>query len=73
MKGKSVVSISAAVVYMACKQCDVVRTLEEICRGVCLPKDKRSLAYMAHQCKTTGKLFERILEENTKYRITKGD
>ncbi len=38
--------------------------------GVCLPKDTRALAYMADQCKTTGKLFERILEENAKYRIT---
>ena len=27
VKGKSVISISAAVVYMACKQCDVVRSL----------------------------------------------
>ena len=47
VKGKSVVSISAAVVYMACKQCDVVRTLEEICRGVCLPKDVKSKSKLA--------------------------
>ena len=33
------ISISAAVVYMACKQCDVVRSLEEILREVCSPKD----------------------------------
>ncbi len=47
VKGKSVISISAAVVYMACKQCDVVRTLEEICRGVCLPKDVKSKSKLA--------------------------
>ena len=38
--------------------------------GVCLPKDTKALAYMAKGCKTDGKLFERILEENTKYRVT---
>ena len=31
VKGKSVVSITAATIYMACKQCDVIRSLEEIC------------------------------------------
>ncbi len=35
VKGKSVVSITAATIYMACKQCAVVRSLEEICRGIC--------------------------------------
>jgi transcription initiation factor TFIIB len=30
-KGKSVTCMSAATIYMACKQCDVVRSLEEIC------------------------------------------
>ena len=30
-KGKSVSCMSAAVIYMACKQCDVVRSLNEIC------------------------------------------
>ena len=35
VKGKSVDSISAAVVYMACKQCDVIRSLDEILRKVC--------------------------------------
>ena len=33
VKGKSVACIAAAVIYMACKQCDVVRSLEEICSG----------------------------------------
>lgn len=31
VKGKSVNSITAATIYMACKQCNVVRSLEEIC------------------------------------------
>ena len=47
VKGKSVVSISAAVVYMACKQCDVVRSLEEILREVCLPRDVKSKTKLA--------------------------
>jgi len=47
VKGKSVVSISAAVVYMACKRCDVVRSLEEILREVCQPKDVKSKTKLA--------------------------
>ncbi|MBM3910501.1 MAG: transcription factor IIB [Thaumarchaeota archaeon] len=47
VKGKSVTSISAATVYMACKQCNVVRSLEEICRGVCQPKDVKAKTKLA--------------------------
>jgi len=47
VKGKSVTSISAATIYMACKQCDVVRSLDEICRGFCTPKDVKSKAKLA--------------------------
>ena len=47
VKGKSVVSITAAIIYMACKQCDVVRSLEEICRGICPPKDVKSKTKLA--------------------------
>ena len=47
VKGKSVVSISAAVVYMACKQCDVIRSLEEILRDVCHAKDVKSKTKLA--------------------------
>jgi len=47
VKGKSVVSISAAVVYMACKQCDVIRSLEEIIKEVCLPRDVKSKTKLA--------------------------
>jgi transcription initiation factor TFIIB len=47
VKGKSVASITAATIYMACKQCDVVRSLEEICRGLCVPKDVKSKTKLA--------------------------
>jgi transcription initiation factor TFIIB len=47
VKGKSVISISAAVVYMACKQCDVIRSLEEILREVCQPKVVKSKTKLA--------------------------
>jgi len=47
VKGKSVISISAAVVYMACKQCDVIRSLEEILREVCIPRDVKSITKLA--------------------------
>ena len=47
VKGKSVVSISAAVVYMACKRCDVIRSLEEILREVCQPKEVKSKTKLA--------------------------
>ncbi|KAF6242626.1 transcription factor IIB [Nitrosopumilus sp. b1] len=47
VKGKSVVSISVATIYMACKQCDVVRSLEEICRGICQPKDVKAKTKLA--------------------------
>ena len=47
VKGKSVVSISAAVVYMACKQCDVIRSLQEILREVVTPRDVKSKTKLA--------------------------
>jgi len=47
VKGKSVTSISAAAVYMACKQCDVVRSLEEITRAICAPKDAKAKSKLA--------------------------
>ena len=47
VKGKSVVSISAATIYMACKQCDVVRSLDEICRGLCSTKDLKPKTKLA--------------------------
>ena len=47
VKGKSVVSMTAATLYMACKQCGVVRSLEEICRGICAPRDVRPKTRLA--------------------------
>ena len=47
VKGKSVVSITAATIYMACKQCAVIRSLEEICRGMCPAKDVKSKTKLA--------------------------
>ena len=47
VKGKSVASISAATIYMACKQCDVVRSLDEIVRGLCAAKDVKSKTKLA--------------------------
>ncbi|MCJ8306242.1 MAG: transcription factor IIB [Nitrosopumilus sp.] len=47
VKGKSVVSITSATIYIACKQCEVVRSLEEICRGICPAKDVKSKTKLA--------------------------
>ena len=47
VKGKSIVSMTIAVVYMACKQCDVVRSLKEICKEVCAPKDEKAKSKLA--------------------------
>ena len=47
VKGKSVASISAATIYMACKQCGIVRSLNEICRGTCTAKDLKSKTKLA--------------------------
>jgi len=47
VKGKSVVSISVATIYMACKQCNVVRSLEEICKVICVAKDVKSKTKLA--------------------------
>ena len=47
VKGKSVISITAATIYMACKQCGVVRSIEEICRGMCTPKELKAKTKLA--------------------------
>jgi len=38
--------------------------------GVCLPKDTKAIAHLSDAIETKGKLFERILEENKKYKVT---
>ena len=47
VKGKSVVCITISVVYMACKQCGIVRSLEEISKNVCEPKDVKAKTKLA--------------------------
>jgi transcription initiation factor TFIIB len=47
VKGKSIVAITAATIYMACKQCEVVRTLEEICKEICPAKDVKTKTKLA--------------------------
>ena len=47
VKGKSVVSITVAVVYMACKNCHIVRSLDDICKTVCTPKDVKAKTKLA--------------------------
>ena len=57
VKGKSVVSITAATIYMACKQCDVVKSMEEICKEMCDPKEVKS------KTKLAGKYYRAIVME----------
>ena len=48
IKGKSVEGIAAAVIYMACKQCGILRTIEEVARGTSptkKPKTKLASRY----------------------------
>ena len=47
VKGKSVLSISAAVIYLACKQCVVVRSLEEIIQGTTPMKEVKAKTKLA--------------------------
>jgi transcription initiation factor TFIIB len=47
VKGKSVACIAAATIYMACKQCNVVRSLEEVCSGVGGNKDLKMRTKLA--------------------------
>ena len=47
VKGKSVISITVAVVYMACKNCHIVRSLDDICKTVCAPKDVKAKTKLA--------------------------
>lgn len=47
LKGKSVTGMSAAVIYMACKQCGVIRSIEEIVGGLCQPREVRAKSKLA--------------------------
>jgi transcription initiation factor TFIIB len=56
-KGKSVASMSAATIYMACKQCDVVRSLDEICKATGSSKDEKM------NVKLTAKYYRMLVME----------
>ena len=56
-KGKSVACMSAATVYMACKQCDVVRSLDEICGATGSTKDEKM------NVKLTAKYYRTLVME----------
>ena len=47
VKGKSVLSISAAVIYLACKQCAIVRSLEEIIQATTPMKEAKAKVKLA--------------------------
>ena len=56
-KGKSVACMSAATIYMACKQCDVVRSLDEICAATGSTKDEKM------NVKLTAKYYRTLVME----------
>lgn len=56
-KGKSVACMSAATIYMACKQCDVVRSLDEICAATGSTKEERM------NVKLTAKYYRTLVME----------
>ena len=56
-KGKSVACMSAATIYMACKQCDVVRSLDEICKTTGSSKDEKM------NVKLTAKYYRMLVME----------
>lgn len=56
-KGKSVACMSAATIYMACKQCDVVRSLDEICSATGSTKEERM------NVKLTAKYYRMLVME----------
>jgi len=56
-KGKSVTCMSAATIYMACKQCDVVRSLDEICKATGSAKEE------SMNVKLTAKYYRMLVME----------
>lgn len=56
-KGKSVACMSAATIYMACKQCDVVRSLDEICAATGSTKEEKM------NVKLTAKYYRMLIME----------
>jgi transcription initiation factor TFIIB len=56
-KGKSITCMSAATIHMACKQCDVVRSLDEICKSTGSSKDEKM------NVKLTAKYYRMLVME----------
>jgi transcription initiation factor TFIIB len=56
-KGKSVTCMSAATIYMACKQCDVIRSLDEICKATGSSKEEKM------NVKLTAKYYRMLVME----------
>ncbi|TLX75430.1 MAG: transcription factor IIB [Thaumarchaeota archaeon] len=56
-KGKSVACMSAATIYMACKQCDVIRSLDEICKATGSSKEEKM------NVKLTAKYYRMLVME----------
>ena len=51
LKGTSLAGMAAASVYMACKRHGIVRSIEEICSGICASEDEaRKKARLAFKC-----------------------
>lgn len=57
VKGKSVSCMAAATTYMACKQCEVIRSLDEICKGTGSSKDLKM------KTKLTAKYYRTLVME----------
>ncbi len=47
VKGRHIDSMAVATVYMACQRCEIVRSLEDICRSFCDPREIRSKTKLA--------------------------
>lgn len=57
VKGKSVSCMAAATIYMSCKQCEVIRSLDEICKGTGSSKDLKM------RTKLTAKYYRTLVME----------
>lgn len=67
IKGKSVEGIAAAVLYMACKQCGVVRSIDEIAKGTSTtkkPKTKLASRYYRHMVMEVDQINTPVISTN---------
>lgn len=46
-RGKSISGTAIAIVYMACRQCEVIRSIDDICRSICTPREIKVKSKMA--------------------------